>query len=184
VEILFTINVLNSLSYSAKTALKNQQHICYKSSSFTSVIPLYASILCPSSSPPPPPPPSRIMLLGFFRFRIYFVKLMNLFGQLVGLLGRGIGPTQGLYLHRTTQHRKTRTPIQVSNGIRTHNPSVLTAEDGKCLRPLGPWERLQCPCLPILRPIRSNYTAAHERGRNAKCNRLRGKTQSDKFCFK
>jgi len=31
---------------------------------------------------------------------------MNLFGQLVGLLGRGFSPTQGLYLHRTTQHRK------------------------------------------------------------------------------
>jgi len=28
---------------------------------------------------------------------------MNLFGHLVGLLGRGISPTQGLYLHRTTQ---------------------------------------------------------------------------------
>jgi len=26
-------------------------------------------------------------------------------GHLVGLLGRGISPTQGLYLHRTTQHR-------------------------------------------------------------------------------
>jgi len=25
---------------------------------------------------------------------------------LVGLRGRVIGPTQGLYLHRTTQHRK------------------------------------------------------------------------------
>jgi len=31
---------------------------------------------------------------------------MNLFGYLVGLLRRGIGPTQGLYLHRTTLHRK------------------------------------------------------------------------------
>jgi len=28
---------------------------------------------------------------------------MNLFGHLVGLLGRGISPTQGLYLHRKTQ---------------------------------------------------------------------------------
>jgi len=32
---------------------------------------------------------------------------MNLFGHLIGLLARGISPTQGLlYLHRTTQHRK------------------------------------------------------------------------------
>jgi hypothetical protein len=30
---------------------------------------------------------------------------MNVFRHLVGLFGRGIGPTQGPYLHRTTQHR-------------------------------------------------------------------------------
>jgi hypothetical protein len=34
---------------------------------------------------------------------------MNLFGQLVVLFGRVISPTQGLYLHRTTQDRKART---------------------------------------------------------------------------
>jgi len=35
---------------------------------------------------------------------------MNIFAQLVGLIGRGITPTQGLCLHRTTQHdTKTRT---------------------------------------------------------------------------
>jgi len=26
----------------------------------------------------------------------------SIFGHLVGLLGRGIGPSQGFYLHRTT----------------------------------------------------------------------------------
>jgi len=31
---------------------------------------------------------------------------MNLFGLLVGLLERGISQTQGLYLHRITQHWK------------------------------------------------------------------------------
>jgi len=31
---------------------------------------------------------------------------MNLFGHSVGHLGRGISPTQGLYLHRTTQYRE------------------------------------------------------------------------------
>jgi hypothetical protein len=30
---------------------------------------------------------------------------MNVFRHLVELLGRGIGPTQGLYLHRTTEKR-------------------------------------------------------------------------------
>jgi ABC-type phosphate transport system auxiliary subunit len=32
-------------------------------------------------------------------FRILTSELMNLFGHLVGLLGRGISLTQGLYLH-------------------------------------------------------------------------------------
>jgi hypothetical protein len=44
--------------------------------------------------------------LSLFRFKIYFLKLMNLFGYLTGFLGRGIGPTQGLYLHKTTQYIK------------------------------------------------------------------------------
>jgi hypothetical protein len=45
---------------------------------------------------------SRIRPLGLFRFRIYFSEAYESIGQLVGLLGRGISPTQGLYLHRTT----------------------------------------------------------------------------------
>jgi len=49
---------------------------------------------------------SRIRPHGLLWFKIYSLKLMNLFGQLVGLLRRGIGPMQGLYLHGTTQHRK------------------------------------------------------------------------------
>jgi hypothetical protein len=39
--------------------------------------------------------------------------------HLVGLLGWGISPTQGLYLHRTTQHRKTQTNIHAPSSIRT-----------------------------------------------------------------
>jgi hypothetical protein len=62
---------------------------------------------------------------------------MNLFGQLVGLLGRGIGQTQGFYLHRTTQHTKTGTHIYASSRIRTHDPNVRAVEDITCLRPLG-----------------------------------------------
>jgi hypothetical protein len=42
---------------------------------------------------------SRIRPHGLLWFKIYSLKLMNLFGQLVGLLRRGIGPMQGLYLH-------------------------------------------------------------------------------------
>jgi hypothetical protein len=63
---------------------------------------------------------------------------MNLFLDiLVGLLGREIGPSQALYLHRTTQHTKTRTYIHASSGIRTHDPSVpaktIRASDGTAI---------------------------------------------------
>jgi len=67
---------------------------------------------------------------------------MNVFGQLVGLLGQEIDLTQGHYLQRTTQHRKTRTLIHASSGIQTHDPSVRAAEDSTRLRSLGHWDRL------------------------------------------
>jgi len=68
---------------------------------------------------------------------------MNLFLDiLVGLLGQGIGPSQGLCLHRTAaQHRKTRTYIHASSGIRIHDPKCSSDQkDRTCLiaRPLGP----------------------------------------------
>jgi hypothetical protein len=43
--------------------------------------------------------------------------------DMVGLLGWVISSSQGLYLHRTTEHRKTRTNIHALSGIRTHDPS-------------------------------------------------------------
>jgi hypothetical protein len=49
---------------------------------------------------------------------------MDPFGHFVGLLGRGISPTQGHYLHRTTQHRKTWTYIHAPSRIRTSDPNV------------------------------------------------------------
>jgi hypothetical protein len=36
------------------------------------------------------------------------MRFLEQFRHMVGLLGRVISPSQGLYLHRTTQHRKTR----------------------------------------------------------------------------
>jgi hypothetical protein len=57
--------------------------------------------------------------------------------HMVGLLGWGISPAQGLYLHRTTQHRKTQTNIHDPSRIRTFDPNVRAAEDSTCLRPLG-----------------------------------------------
>jgi hypothetical protein len=61
--------------------------------------------------------------------------------HLVGLLGGGISPAQGLYLHRTTQHRKTQTNIHAPSRIRTCDPNIWAAEDSTCPRPLGHWDR-------------------------------------------
>jgi hypothetical protein len=55
-------------------------------------------------------------------------RFLELFRHMVGLLGRVISPSQGLYLHRTTHHRKTRTNIHALSGIRTHDPSNQPAK--------------------------------------------------------
>jgi hypothetical protein len=66
---------------------------------------------------------------------------MNLFGHLVGLLGWRISPTQGLYLHKTTQYRKTQTHIHALSKIQTHNPSIQAVKDSTCLRPHCHWDQ-------------------------------------------
>jgi hypothetical protein len=62
-----------------------------------------------------------------------------------GLLGRGISPSQGRYLH-TEQHKHSinshNTDIHTSSEIRTHDPSVRATEDHSCLRPCGHCDRL------------------------------------------
>jgi hypothetical protein len=55
-------------------------------------------------------------------------RFLELFRHMVGLLGRVMSPSQGLHLHRTTQHRKTRTNIHALRGIRTHEPSNQLAK--------------------------------------------------------
>jgi hypothetical protein len=60
--------------------------------------------------------------------------------QVVGLLGRVISSSQGLYLNTGQhKHRKTRTHIKLpcSGGIRTRNHGLRAIEDSSCLRPLG-----------------------------------------------
>jgi hypothetical protein len=63
--------------------------------------------------------------------RFFSLQFLNL-RQSVGLLGRGISPSQGRYL---TQNKHIR--IHTLSGIRTHDPSVRAGEDILCLRPHG-----------------------------------------------
>jgi hypothetical protein len=60
--------------------------------------------------------------------RVTYKWFLELFRHTVGLLGRVIIPSQGLYLHRTTLHRKMRTNIHALIGIRTHDPSNQPAK--------------------------------------------------------
>jgi hypothetical protein len=60
--------------------------------------------------------------------RLTYRRFVELFRHMVGLLGRVVSPSQGLYLHRTTQHRKTRTNIHALSGIQTHDPSNQPAK--------------------------------------------------------
>jgi hypothetical protein len=65
-------------------------------------------------------------LLGLGRVFSFLI-----YTQSVGLLGRGISPSQGLYLH-TEQHKHRiiahNTDIHTLSGIRTHDPSVRASE--------------------------------------------------------
>jgi hypothetical protein len=71
-----------------------------------------------------PVAPKSLKDLGHLTYR----RFLELFRQMVGILGRVISPSQGLYLHRTTQHRKTRTNIHALSGIRTHDPGNQPAK--------------------------------------------------------
>jgi hypothetical protein len=70
--------------------------------------------------------------------------------QSVGFLGRGISPSQGLYLH-TEQDRINahNTDIHALIGIRTHNLSVPASEDKSCLRLRGHCDQHMKIVLPI-----------------------------------
>jgi len=58
-------------------------------------------------------------------------------------LGRENCPSKGHYLHRTAQHRKTRTYTHSSSGIRIDDPGVGVVENHTSLRPRGHWDRPQ-----------------------------------------
>jgi hypothetical protein len=74
--------------------------------------------------------------------RLTYRRFLELFRHMVGLLERVISPSQGLYLHRTTQHRKTRTNIRAFSGIRIHDPSKNRPRPTpQTARPLWPASR-------------------------------------------
>jgi hypothetical protein len=65
------------------------------------------------------------------------IQFRDHFSQTVGLLGRVISSSQGLYLN-TEQQKRIHTPnIHALTGIRTHDPSVRASEDSTYLRPRG-----------------------------------------------
>jgi hypothetical protein len=72
------------------------------------------------------------------------IQFRNNFSQTVGLLGRAISSSQGLYPH-TEQHKQNKrihTPnIHALRGIRTHDFSVRANEDSSSLRPRGYCDR-------------------------------------------
>jgi hypothetical protein len=65
-------------------------------------------------------------------------QFLDLFTQSVGLLGRGISPSQVRYLHTEHKHRINAHDIHVSSGILTHDPSVRAVEDSSCLNTARP----------------------------------------------
>jgi hypothetical protein len=94
------------------------------------------------------------------------VQFLNLFRQQVGLLGNGVSPSQGRYLHTELhKHRiHAHTDIHALSRIRTHDPSVRASEDSSCLRSRGHCDRLlllvlskSVPCLSVQISITANY---------------------------
>jgi hypothetical protein len=71
------------------------------------------------------------------------LQLVNL-GQSVGLLGRVISSSLGLYLYTNTEKRthNTNTEHPCPEWIRTYGPGVRASGDSSCLRPLGYRDRL------------------------------------------
>jgi hypothetical protein len=70
---------------------------------------------------------------------------------MVGLLGRVISSSQGLYLHRTTQHRKTRTNIHALSGIRTRDP--LHKRSRPAPQTVRPLDRLSDELITFIYPF-------------------------------
>jgi hypothetical protein len=59
----------------------------------------------------------------------------------VGLLGRGISPSEGRFLHTGQHKHRINAVVHTSSGIRTHDPNVGASEDISCLRLRGHCDR-------------------------------------------
>jgi hypothetical protein len=74
---------------------------------------------------------------------------LNYIIRMVGLLGRVISPSQGLYLHRTTQHRKTRDKHPCLERDSNPRSPQSTGQDPR-LRPHGHCDRFYIDIMFIL----------------------------------
>jgi hypothetical protein len=91
-----------------------------------------------------------------YSYGVEFYFILCIYTQSVRLLGRVIGPLQGLHLN-TGQHKhrikRTHTSnMHAQSGIRTHDRSVRASEDSSRLRPLGYRDRLYLNILFIIMP--------------------------------
>jgi hypothetical protein len=69
------------------------------------------------------------------------LSVSSSYTQSVGLLERGVSPSQGRYLYSTTQTQNN-ADIRAWSGIRTQDPSVGPGENILCLRPHGHCDRI------------------------------------------
>jgi hypothetical protein len=82
-------------------------------------------------------------------------------GQSVGLLGRVISSSQGLYLTQTQKNAHTTQTLNIHavNRIRTHGLGVRASEDRSCPRPLGYRDRHSH--VLVMQNFSLNFTAFH-----------------------
>jgi len=78
---------------------------------------------------------------SLFRVRILTSEIYESIRTIGKTPWAGLSPTQCLYLHRITQHRKTQTHPCLKRDLkpRSHFRAV---KDSRCLRPRGHWDRL------------------------------------------
>jgi hypothetical protein len=65
-----------------------------------------------------------------------FLMDFSIHRHLIGLLGWGISPTKGLYLHTGQDNTNTQTHIPAPSRIRTCDLNVQAVVDSTCLRPV------------------------------------------------